>query len=307
MASDKQMNSGVLSSPAPGSRGIDGEFVSLGDMFGYLWRGRWTIVAATLGLAAVAVVASLLVEEKYNASTLIMPVSEDAGAGGMGGLGALASQFGGLASLAGISIPGGERKAEYVAILQSEALTARFIEEKNLLPVLFADKWDPVTHDWKAGDSAKKQPTLWQAKQFFKKKVRRFSTDTQSGLSTLTISWADPVLAAKWANDLVAMANDYIREKTIRQSERNVEYLTGQLVKTDKVAVQNSISSLLENEFKKIMLSQGNAEYAFRVIDPASIPEKPAFPKPFIWTLLGCVAGFLISCVVVLVRAIARS
>ncbi len=58
----------------------------------------------------------------------------------MSALSSLATQFGGLASLAGVSVSGDSRRSESVAVLQSEALTEQYIQANNLLPVLFREK-----------------------------------------------------------------------------------------------------------------------------------------------------------------------
>jgi uncharacterized protein involved in exopolysaccharide biosynthesis len=57
------------------------------------------------------------------------------------------------------------------------------------------------------------------------------------------------------------------------------------------VAVQNSVSTLLESEIKKVMLARGSKEYAFRVLDSAVAPERPSFPNRTVWTVLGFFFG----------------
>jgi uncharacterized protein involved in exopolysaccharide biosynthesis len=276
--------------------------LSLSDLLKVLWGERWLIAIVTAVVTAIALIASLVIEKQYDASVVISPVSDDSSSSRLGGIGALVSQFGGLASVAGLSVSGNERKAESLAILQSEALTNRFIASNNLLPVLYADDWDAGARKWKVSD-ARKVPTLWKANQYFKKHVRKVTTDTKTGLSTLTITWNDPRLAAKWANDLVALGNDSIRGRTIQEGERNVAYLNEQLKKSNLVAVQNSVSSLLEAEIKKIMLARGSNEYAFKVIDAAVQPEKATFPNPVVWTVLGAMLGFVAAAALALARA----
>jgi uncharacterized protein involved in exopolysaccharide biosynthesis len=278
------------------------EAVSFKAVLVILWGRRWLILVCTLVLAAGTAGVSSIIQREYEASIVIAPVSEDSASGRLAGLGSLVSSIGGLGALAGLSVGGNERKAESLAILQSEMLTERFIRENNLLPVLFEDKWDAATQRWRVTDP-KKVPTLWKANEFFKKRVRKVYTDNKTGMTTLTITWTDPQLATSWANDLVAMGNDIIRAHTIDESERNVAYLNQQLTKTNLVGVQNSVSGLLETEIKKIMLAQGSREYAFRIIDPAVAPERPSFPNRTVWTLLGTLAGLIGASAFVLTRA----
>lgn len=274
------------------------------DLLRYVWNRRWWILIATLFFTAVTAVVSLSLTKQFTASTTISAVADDGKS--WGGPASIISQLGGLASIAGLSVSGSDRKSELLAILQSESLTEKFIEDNQLLQVLFASDWDAKKHDWKTSDS-NKTPTLWKASVYFRSRIRGVSTDTKTGLTTLTITWCDPQMAAKWANELVALANRSIRDRAISESERNVEYLTKQLKNTEVVAVQNSIGALLEVEFKRIMLARGNTEYAFKVIDPALPPERPSFPNPVLWTIVSCVLSFVGASGATMLVAIYRS
>lgn len=279
---------------------LNNDEIDLGELVAALWGRRYTIAVTTLVCALLAFGSSFLFERKYE-TALVFVTSDDGMTDRGGGLGALASQIGGLMSLGGISLSGSGRKAEYLATLQSQDLIERFIVQNNLMPVLYADVWDESKNTWKAEDP-NKQPTPWKAVRFFKAKVMRLKTDGKTGISTLSVTWSDAGTAASWANGLVEMANDYVRTRTISEAERNVAYLNAQLTKTSVVAVQNSISTLLENQIKRIMLAQGTEQYAFRVIDPAVPPETKSFPKRIIWGVLGAVIGLIGSLAFVLFR-----
>jgi uncharacterized protein involved in exopolysaccharide biosynthesis len=150
-------------------------------------------------------------------------------------------------------------------------------------------------------------PTLWKANDLFKKKVRAVATDSKTGLVTLTITWTDPKIAAQWANDLVKSANNYLREKAIEQSERNIAYLNDQAAKTDAVGIRQAMYSILQVEINKAMLARGSEEYAFKVIDPATVPEKKTSPKRSLWLASGFAGGALLSIMFLLVRNAVRT
>ncbi len=250
------------------------------------------ILVATTVCTAVAGGASLLVTPEYQVTLVALPAPEQSGSSRASTATSLLSQVG-LGSIAGLASSGGSRKVEAVALLQSESLTQRFIEQNRLLPVLFASRWDLARGRWKSDDPAK-VPTLWAASQRFSK-IRLVEENRATGLVTLKISWKDPQTAAKWANGLLAMTNEYLRNKAIQQSERDVAYLNEQASKTNEVEVRQAIYSLLEDEFKNLMLARGDDEYALRVVDPALAPDKPVFPDPVIWLVIGFVSGAFVS------------
>jgi uncharacterized protein involved in exopolysaccharide biosynthesis len=243
----------------------------------------------------VGIVIGRLSHRQYEASTVLSPVADE-GSGRMGGLSALASQYSGLASLAGITLPGGSKKDESIAVLQSELLTERYIRDRNLLPILYADLWDPVAKKWRTTDP-KKTPTLWKANRYFKT-IRGVMEDKKGGLVILTIKWTDPKQAAQWANDLVKITNGYLREKAIQEAQRNIAYLNEQATRTNVIEAQKAVYSLLETEINKEMVARGREEYALKVIDPAFVPERPSSAGPLLLGMLGfglgCVVGVLV-------------
>jgi uncharacterized protein involved in exopolysaccharide biosynthesis len=276
----------------------DSEEISLRELFDALWDRRLLIAALSLGFGIVAAVVSLLMPEKYEASVVLSPVDDDGG-GKLGGAGALLSQFGGLASLGGVSLGGGGTKSVSIATLQSHALTEDFIRENDLLPILYADDWDAANKRWTITDPDK-IPTPWKAERDFAKKVRSVNEDKKTGLVTLTIEWTDPELAAKWATELVQRTNRDLRAKAIAESQTNLAYLNEQLTKTSVVELQKSIYGLIETEIKKVMLANGSEEYAFKVVDPARVAEERTSPKRTLITAVGLFAGMMLGFVLAL-------
>jgi uncharacterized protein involved in exopolysaccharide biosynthesis len=263
---------------------VDQDAISLKELVQTLWRGRMLVfcfaVLVTLGVGVLAFV----LPKRYVASIIISPVADSSSSGQLSNVTSLLSEVGGLAGLTGLSTAGSDQKVESVAVLQSEALTERYIQANDLLPVL--------------DDGRGKIKTLWRANEYFGKKIRSVKTDTKSGLITLAINWKDPKIAAAWANGLVKMTNDYLRGKALDESERHVTYLSDQASKTDVVGVKQVIYSLLQNEISKSMLARGREEYALKVIDPAVAPETPTSPKPSLW-ILGAFLGSLVFSVLV--------
>ena len=285
----------VNSNNDPFARGDD---ATLGDYGRLLWRDKWLFLAITIACTVLATVASFVVQKTYEAAIILSPISNNSSGMG-GGMASAMSQFGGLAALAGIGLGNDSKKSESIAVLQSEALTESYIQRENLLPVLYSKFWDPKSASWTVKDP-EKMPTLWKANKLFEKRIRSVSLNAKTGLVTLMITWTDPKTAAKWANDIAKMTNDYLRDKAIKESERNIKYLTDEATKTNIVEARQAIFSILQNELDKAMVARGNEEFAFKIIDPAVPPERPASPQKIFWLAGGLVGGAILSSLIIL-------
>jgi uncharacterized protein involved in exopolysaccharide biosynthesis len=275
--------------------------IGLDDFALLCWKRKFLLVAMTTLFAGSALGVAWVLPRWYEAQTVLEPVTTQAGTGGLGGaLGSTLSQLGGVASLVGVSLGGASGGSqEAIATLQSEVLTEQYIRTHNLLPILYARLWDDTRKAWTTSDPDR-VPTPWKGNRYFSTSIRNVEVSSKTGLLTLTISWKDPKLAADWANGMVAMANDYLRQKAISEAERDIAYLNDEASKTSVVEVRTAIYSLMENEIKKSMLARGNSEYGLKVIDPAVTPERPTYPKKVLWGLGGGMLGLMIGLLTVL-------
>lgn len=278
----------------------------VGELLWELWQVRWVAVVVALICCAIGAAIGLLSTKEYTASVTVAPVLGNEGSQGLAaGLSSLGGQFGGLASLAGFSLPGKQENDEAIAVLQSHLLTREFVRENNLLPILYSNKWNPTLRAWKTSD-VKEVPTLWTADRYFSKGIRTVTEDQKSGLYVLSIRWKNPQLAASWANGLVKMTNDYLRDQAIREAGRNIDYLSKEAQKATAVEVRQALYTLLENEIDKEMIARGREEYALKVIDPAFVPEKPSSLGALALGAIGLIAGALASIIFVFVRGVLR-
>lgn len=263
----------------------DADEIDLVQLLQTLWVSR-RVVAFFLSIGMVLSVSiSLILTPIFRAQVVMAPNSAQE-ASGMKALG----QLGGLAALAGVSLPGENKVDEALAVLKSRAFIQDFIQERDLLPVLFEKYWNEKKQQWKVTNS-QDIPTLEEAYTIFDEKIMKVSKDVKTGIVTLKVEWKDPVIAAAWANALVYKVNEEIRRKAILETQKKVEFLRHELNKTNSVEVKEAIYGLMEAQMKEAMLANVSEEYAFRVIDPAFVPEKKAKPK----RVLICIAGTFVS------------
>jgi uncharacterized protein involved in exopolysaccharide biosynthesis len=269
-----------VSNPMPLSASDD---IDVRAVISTLWSGRLLIIAVAAAFTVLGIAYSLLAQEWFRAEVILAPASKK-GAGGA------LSQVGGLASLAGINLQGAG-EGEPVAVLKSRDFAGAFIADLNLVPVLVEPSfWNDDKTD------------IRDAVRLFDLKVRTVTEDKKTGLVTLGIRWKDPETAASWANILVTRLNDRMRNQASREAERNVAYLQKQIAETSVIALQQSLGRVLEGELQKLLLAQGNEEFAFKVIDRATPPKYRDAPRRTFITLLAALLGAMLGVVVVILR-----
>ena len=261
-----------------------------------LWRERRLIAGIVTGIAALALTWALLMPPVYRAEVVLTSVQQGKGEG----LSSLMGQFGDLAALVETYVGAPkDRTAESIATLKSRVLTRHFIQQHDLKPVLFADRWDANAKAWRANARV---PTDGEAVEQFDRHVRDVHLDRRTGLVVLGVEWTDPRLAAQWANALVQEVNARRREEAISEARTSIDYMQRQLHKTSAIEIQQALYRLIEAQTKTMAVASTREEYAFRVLDPAVIPERHVRPKRALMVVLGALVGLALATIVVLVR-----
>jgi len=277
---------GAQNSPKP----RDDRVISLVEIW-TLIRDEWRLLAGIIVVFTGASIAlALLMTPVYRAEAIITAVDTDRTGRSAS---ALLGQFGGLAGLAGINLgaaSGASNRA--LGVLQSRALVEEFIQRNALLPVLYAETPEP--------------PTLWRAVEDF---MRLYSVqrDIETGLITVRVEWTDATRAADWANALVRLANELLRQHDLADAERNIVYLNEQIEHTNVVGLQQVAYNLIETEMNTLMLANARQEYAFSVIDPAVVPELRHRPRRKQLVVLGTLLGGIVGLFMIGARRFLRN
>ena len=254
-------------------------------------------IASILIFLFLGVSLSLLMTKIYQVEVLTSPVSEDSAKGGLSGI---ASQFGGLASIAGISV-GSEsgKKEEALAILQSRNFIEKFILDEKILPVLFSNKWDIHKSEWTVEKN--EVPTTYDGYLIFIKNIMKISEDKNTGFISISIEWKDEKLVTIWANRIVEKLNQHMKSKEIDEARKSIQFLKNELSKADIIHMQKALHSLMESQLQKIMFANIRDDNVLKVIVPATSPREDEFIKPRrllimgIFLMFGLISGIIIS------------
>jgi uncharacterized protein involved in exopolysaccharide biosynthesis len=270
----------------------DEDEIDLLDIIRTLLQSWKTIVGISILCSGLALAYVLHAPEVFKAETLLAPAKEE-----KSGSSSTFSQFGGLAAIAGVTIPADLNTKRVLATLETRVFLKKFIKEKNLLPLIFPEFWDATTNSWKLHN---KREAFIVEDGISPLQVAIDVDKSESGLISLSVSWKDPEVAAQWANDLVKQLNEQLRERAIADSKKRVGYLEQELAKTTLQDMRAVLYNLLESEKQKAMLANVNEDFALEVIDPAVTPKSSEKPNHKIIVGLGGVCGGFLGIIAVL-------
>jgi len=284
--------------------------IDLRELWNVIWVGKFKIIAIATVFAVVSVIYVLTLPNKYQSDLVLAPSQAD----GKSGLGALATQYGGLAAMAGISLGGdSSRVTQAVKLVTSWPFLENVVNKYNLKPQIMAvDEWDsdtnqliynadiydPETETWTrevdlgAGESP--EPTSFETYKAFSKMIM-VENEAKSGMLTLSVEYISPQIAYEWVNLLKQELNSFYQQQDIKEAQNNIEYLKLKIDETNVTDMQAVFYNMIESQTKTLMLAEVSDQYLVKTVIPAKVAEEKSSPKRAIIcifiTLLGCILG----------------
>ena len=117
------------------------------------------------------------------------------------------------------------------------------------------------------------------------------SQDIDTGIIVLSMNHEDPDFAREllWASHNIL--DEYLRERSLKRIERNIEYLTRKLTVLTVADLRQSVVEALSEQEKKRMAASSDLPF---VAEPFGEPEqsdRPTRPKPILVLALSIISG----------------
>ena len=277
------------------------EPILLLDYWRAISKRKILILLLTLVTALTTAVYSLYIPNIYEAAAVITTVSErdSSSSAAMQMLGA--SGLAGLADVAGVSFPGGQKLNVLESYLKSNIVREKVIVKNDLLPVLFPKQWDKEKREWKrhspgflrktlnalsrvvaANDTAMQKPesdrgpTISDGLRALQGMVI-VKNNVKANTLTITVDDRDPRMAANMVTYVLDALQDHLSEEKKRSANENRDYLKGQLVKAVDPLTRQKIYSLLSKQIETALMAEVKGNI-FTVIDPPRVPDRKVKP-----------------------------
>jgi len=288
--------------------------IDLRKLWNVFWAGKWWIIGITFLFAVAGVFYALSLPNMYKSNGVYVSAEAQAGAG-------LASQYGGLAAIAGINLGGGESSDidQAMALVVSWPFLEDIVSDNNLAPYVLAVKewnkkngevvWNSEIYDvankkWLATDQDKPvEPTSYDVFNAFSKMIE-ISKDSKTGMVSLSVTHYSPVVAEQWVRLLMSSLNSHFQHRDVVESRRNIEYLKSKITETSIAEMQSVFYGMIESQIQTLMLAEVSNEYLLKEVIPPKIAERKSKPAKAVICILFTLFGGVFACLFVLVRGV---
>lgn len=250
---------------------------------------------------------SLIINDKYKSEATLVSQYSDSSS-----LVNLASNYGGLASLAGVDLPGSniDRSLEGIELIKSFSFFERLSykqdlffslmavegwnEENNIL-LINEDIYDVEQEKWisKLPFSVNGKPSLQTAHKEF---IERLSVakEIDTGFVRISFIHYSPNESKRFVQAIIEEINEVSRQDEITRGENSLLFLRNELENSQFVEIKNALNELIAGQLERIMLANSSPNFLFKTLSPPYAPEEKDSPNRSLFVLMGLLLGILL-------------
>ena len=285
---------------------INNEDINLKELFLTFWNRKLFILSFTIIAAVISITVSLLIPNKYESFTILVPSDEG------DKLSSQLASYASLASLAGVRVPesnSSKSKEAMQKIKSFDFFTKHFLPYINLEDLLASKKWssenntlkydsnkfDKISGKWnKKYTENELFPSNQKAYEMYQE-ILDITEDKKTFFVTVKITHFSPVIAKNWLEIIIKNINESMRLEEQQLAERSITYLKNSYESTNVQSLRDATSSLLESQIQRQMLSYTNKYFIFKPLEPPIVPEKKSSPSRALICIIGTIFGFILS------------
>jgi hypothetical protein len=286
---------------------------------GKLWAGRMFIATTSVITLLLAILYLHLTTFNYTTTLTLIPTQSQPRD--------VAGQFGGLAAMAGINLPGtGATSVSPFTVYPETAGTRQVAADMlrdwpGLMQTLVRDQWDPRTQTWHKPRTLRYaifdmiRPVLgipayrWnppgpaELQQYIAQNVG-IAQDKKKAMLIVIMRAPDPDFSRKFILELHKSTDEVLRRMTLDRARKYSAYLANQLTTTQASAVRDVLTQSLSDQETLVMMGSSDTDFAAQPLAPPESSTRPTDPVPIFVLFFGLLAGMFIGgvCVVLDIR-----
>lgn len=304
---------------------IQDDEISLIDLFAVLWRYKVMIIVVTLiamiGVVVYSVISLKLPPEKsflpnkYTAQAQMLINNDSSSSGGLSSM-LSSSGLGSLASMAGVSVPGGA---------SNSSLAGYLVHSNSVL--------DEVVKNFNLVERYNIEEYVVSASRDALKGVLTSNFDDETGVFSVSFTDIDPVFAKDVVNFVVSLLESKFLEMGIDKNsltkenlEANIENTYNEILKLQKeiqeieysvsnvyspnqtksivmdatlkkmeLSVQQEIYAQLKAQYEMLKVTMSSEQPVFQILEFAEVPDRKSAPSRGMLCIIVTFAAFFVS------------
>lgn len=304
---------------------IQDDEISLIDLFAVLWRYKVMIIVVTLiamiGVVIYSVISLKLPPEKsflpnkYTAQAQMLINNDSSSSGGLSSM-LSSSGLGSLASMAGVSVPGGA---------SNSSLAGYLVHSNSVL--------DEVVKNFNLVERYNIEEYVVSASRDALKGVLTSNFDDETGVFSVSFTDIDPVFAKDVVNFVVSLLESKFLEMGIDKNsltkenlEANIENTYNEILKLQKeiqeieysvsnvynpnqtksivmdatlkkmeLSVQQEIYAQLKAQYEMLKVTMSSEQPVFQILEFAEVPDRKSAPSRGMLCIIVTFAAFFVS------------
>lgn len=294
------------------------EDLSFVDIFKIIYKGKLLIILTTFIFSVGAVFFSLSLENRYTSSTKLIASNKYSQAS------SLSSQFGDIASVAGISLPDSQDDSSTILTkLNSLDFLTRLIENnREIVPKIVAPEYydfekgilfiDPEDYDMKNNKWIREPsppfkviPSYQEVHKIFQEIVN-IDYDKKTAIFSISVEHISPIFAYELLSMIISEFNELEQKKDINEAEKAILYLQDQAMQITVNDINKNINDLIEVHLNTLMTAEISEYYKLEPINLPFIPEEKSWPSRAIICIISFIFGLTISIFYVLISGVIK-
>jgi uncharacterized protein involved in exopolysaccharide biosynthesis len=288
--------------------------INLAAFFAEIVRAKW-VIAKCVGLALVLAVVYLhLAGRDYSVVLKVTPTAS--------AVATLPSGISGIASIAGISLPGQLESSPfelYLDKVRSRETAAAVTQNEALLRDLFPDEWNDQSKSWEEPESFIRsvifliksalgaKPSSWVAPNALRvhellDEEVSVVRDRNAPIVSIVMTSSDVDLARRLLTEVHLAVDSSLREKELARSTGYVDYLKQQLINVSISEYRQALNEIIAEQEKRRMVASSNLPFAAEPVSGPTESVHPISPRPILMLFLSVFLGALLGAVLAISR-----
>ena len=131
--------------------------------------------------------------------------------------------------------------------------------------------------------------------------IMNIAADKKTSFITLSVEHESPFVAQQWVEIIMDQIDQVMRDQDRQTARKSIEYLNSVTPTVNYEEIKQALSSLQQEQMKRLMMVEASNNYIFKVLDSPIVPEVKVKPKRLLIVILGSMLGMMLTVLGVLV------